>query len=126
MPRAHARSTDGAAELLQKAGAEGEGHVDVLGPRLVADEAFALVLDSGGVAVRVQKVAKIAPSSYTVLGWSVPDIEAAMERLRTSGVRSSHSVSRGRTRPACGPLATERAVAWFKDPDGNLLSLRQR
>jgi hypothetical protein len=55
-------------KLLQKAGAEGEGYGDVLGLRLVSDESFALVFDSGGTTLRVQKVASVTPPAYTVLG----------------------------------------------------------
>lgn len=100
-------------------------YVDALGLRLVADEAFALVLDSGGVAVRVQKLAKITPSPYTVLGWSVPDIGAAMERLRTRGVRFESFGLPGQDEAGVWTAGDGTRVAWFKDPDGNVLSLTQ-
>ena len=100
-------------------------YVDLLGLRLVADEPFALVLDSGGVAVRVQKVRRIAPSPYTVLGWSVPDIGAAMERLRASGVRFESFGLPGQDEAGLWTAGDGTRVAWFKDPDGNVLSLTQ-
>ena len=100
-------------------------YVDVVGLRLVADEPFALVLDSGGVAVRVQKVAKIAPSPYTVLGWSVPDISTAMERLSAAGVRFESFGLPGQDESGMWTASDGTRVAWFKDPDGNVLSLTQ-
>jgi catechol 2,3-dioxygenase-like lactoylglutathione lyase family enzyme len=100
-------------------------YVDVLGLRLVADEAFALVLDSGGVAVRVQKVAKMTPSPYTVLGWSVPDMADAMERLRAGGVRFESFGLPGQDEAGIWTAGDGTRVAWFKDPDGNVLSLTQ-
>ena len=100
-------------------------YVDVLGLRLVADEAFALVLDSAGVPLRVQKVAKITPSSYTVLGWSVPDIVATMERLRAGGVRFESFGLPGQDEAGLWTAGDGTRVAWFKDPDGNVLSLTQ-
>lgn len=100
-------------------------YVDVLGLRLVADEAFALVLDSGGVAVRVQKVAKVTPPPYTVLGWIVGDIDATMERLRAGGVRFESFGLPGQDERGLWTAGDGTRVAWFKDPNGNVLSLTQ-
>jgi catechol 2,3-dioxygenase-like lactoylglutathione lyase family enzyme len=112
-------------KLLQKAGAEGEGYGDVLGLRLVSDEPSALVFDSGGMTLRVQKVATVTPSPYTVLGWSVPDIGATMERLRAGGVRFESLGMPGQDESGVWSAGDGTRVAWFKDPDGNLLSLTQ-
>ena len=54
----------------------------VLGLRFVEDGPFALVFDAGGVPVRVQKVDRVSPPSGTVLGWSVPHVEAVVHGLR--------------------------------------------
>lgn len=98
---------------------------DVLGLRLLGDEAFALVFESGGTTLRVQKVAKITPSQYTVLGWSVPDIDATMERLRAAGVRFESFGLPGQDASGLWTAGDGTRVAWFKDPDGNVLSLTQ-
>lgn len=98
---------------------------DVLGLRLVGDEPFALVFDSGGVTLRVQKVATVTPTPYTVLGWSVPDIEAAIERLRSGGVRFESFGLPGQDERGVWTAGDGTRVAWFKDPDGNVLSLTQ-
>ena len=98
---------------------------DVLGLRLVGDEPYALVFESGGTTLRVQKVASVAPAQYTVLGWSVSDIEGTMERLRAGGVRFETFGMPGQDKSGVWTAADGARVAWFKDPDGNLLSLTQ-
>lgn len=98
---------------------------DVLGLRFVSDEPFALVFDSSGVPLRVQKVATVTPAAYTVLGWSVPDIGATMERLRASGVRFESFGLPGQDESGVWTADDGTRVAWFKDPDGNVLSLTQ-
>lgn len=98
---------------------------DVLGLRLVGDEPFALVFESGGTSLRVQKVTTVTPPPYTVLGWSVSDIEATMERLRAGGVRFEAFGLPGQDTSGVWTAPDGARVAWFKDPDGNLLSLTQ-
>lgn len=98
---------------------------DVLGLRLVGDEPHALVFASGDTTLRVQKVASVTPSQYTVLGWSVSDIEATMEHLRAGGVRFEVFGMPGQDESGVWTAADGTRVAWFKDPDGNLLSLTQ-
>ncbi|MGH2492630.1 MAG: VOC family protein [Candidatus Limnocylindria bacterium] len=98
---------------------------DVLGLRLVSDVAFGLVFDSGGTTLRVQKVAKVTPPAYTVLGWSVADIEATRERLRAGGVRFESFGLPEQDKAGLWTAGDGTRVAWFRDPDGNLLSLTQ-
>lgn len=98
---------------------------DTLGLRLVADERDALVFDSGGTVLRVSKVAAFTPMPFTVLGWKVEDISAAVGQLRRAGV--SFRVYEGLHQDEDGvctfPDGTR--LAWFQDPDGNVLSLTQ-
>jgi len=98
-----------------------------LGLRLVADESFALVFDANGTMLRVQKVAEVAVAKYTALGWEVHDIRTAIERLAAKGVSMEQFGLEFFTQDEAGiwtaPDGTK--VAWFKDPDGNILSLTQ-
>jgi len=97
---------------------------DVLGLTFVADEQPALVFDAGGTQLRVQKVKEHTPYSYTSLGWIVPDITAAVRGLRDRGVK--FEIYGFFPQDELGIWTTPGArVAWFKDPDGNLLSLAQ-
>ena len=100
-------------------------YVETLGLPLLADEPFALVFDANGVMLRVQKVAALAPAPHTVLGWNVPDVRAAVEVLAAKGVVFERFD--GMPQDAFGIWTSPggASVAWFKDPDGNLLSLTQ-
>ena len=96
-----------------------------LGLTLVADEPFALVFDANGTSLRLQKVETFQPQPFTVFGWQVADIEATIKALQTRDVAFEHFP--GFSQDALGicsfPGGTK--VAWFKDIDGNLLSLTE-
>jgi len=98
----------------------------VLGLALVADEPFALVFDANGVVLRVAKVPKLAPAEHTILGWNVADLRATVRALTDRGVvfERYDGLAQDETGVWRSPGGAE--VAWFKDPDGNVLSLTQR
>lgn len=102
---------------------------DVLGLRLVADEQFALIFDAAGTMLRISKVQGLTPQPFTVLGWRVVDIAATVRALGAREVTFERYAwlaggqdDLGIWRPN-GPGGDQ--IAWFKDPDGNLLSLTQ-
>lgn len=93
-----------------------------LGLRLMSDEPYALVFDANGTAVRIQKVGTVAVVPYTTLGWAVDDVRATVRGLTDRGVVFERYD--GMRQDELGLWQTDGAfVAWFKDPDGNLLSL---
>ena len=98
---------------------------EVLGLRLVADTPFALVFDARGTMLRISKLQDLIPAPYTVLGWKVADIRAVMEGLTNRGVTFERY--KGLPQDELGVWTTPdgHQVAWFKDPDGNTLSLTQ-
>lgn len=98
---------------------------DVLGLRLIADEPYALVYDAAGTTLRVQKAPPFTPLPHTALGWKVDDITATVAALQQRGV--SFERFPGVQQDAAGIWASPSGakVAWFKDPEGNLLSLTQ-
>jgi len=98
---------------------------DALGLRFIADEPYALVFAAGPVTLRIQKVESHQPLPYTTLGWKVQDIAATVAALRHKGVSCQRFP--GMTQDELGVWASPSGarVAWFKDPDGNLLSLTQ-
>jgi catechol 2,3-dioxygenase-like lactoylglutathione lyase family enzyme len=98
---------------------------DLLGLSLVEDGPFALVFDANGTMLRVQKVGELRPTTHTNLGWEVADIRAAIEQLTRKGVRFERY--EGLPQDASGVWTTPNGsqVAWFKDPDGNTLSLTE-
>ena len=99
----------------------------VLGLRLVADEKpFALVFDANGTMLRVTTVHELKPHPFTVLGWQVANIEATVDRLAAAGVafNAIKGMNDGDPRGIWNSPSGAR-VAWFKDPDGNVLSVTE-
>jgi catechol 2,3-dioxygenase-like lactoylglutathione lyase family enzyme len=95
----------------------------VLGLPLLEDTPFALVFDAHGTRLRVQKVQQVVVAPYTVLGWRVPDIRAAVQALAAKGVefRRYPGIDQDELGIWMAPGNTQ--VAWFRDPDGHTLSL---
>jgi catechol 2,3-dioxygenase-like lactoylglutathione lyase family enzyme len=96
-----------------------------LGLRLVSEDPFALVFDAHGTMLRVQKVQALKPAQYTVLGWRVPDIRAAVRDLAGAGVAFDRYQGMGQDELGIWVAPSGAKVAWFKDPDGNTLSLTE-
>jgi catechol 2,3-dioxygenase-like lactoylglutathione lyase family enzyme len=95
-----------------------------LGLRFVKDDGFALVLDANGIMVRVAK-AEFTPAPFTILGWQVSEIEKMVAALRDKGVRFERFSFFVQDDLGIWTAPTGDKVAWFKDPDGNILSLSQ-
>jgi len=98
---------------------------DVLGLTLVSDEQYAIVFDSNGTTLRVQKAGNFTPQQFTALGWHVDDIEATMAALRAKGVTFEQFPWMPEDSNGIMTFPDGARVAWFKDPDGNVLSLDQ-
>ncbi len=101
-------------------------YTGVLGFRLTGEDDFAAVFDLNGTMMRMATVAEHVPADHTVLGWEVDDIEAAVRGLRDAGV--TFKVYDGFGQDELGIWAAPAGgsrVAWFLDPDGNVLSLAQ-
>jgi catechol 2,3-dioxygenase-like lactoylglutathione lyase family enzyme len=98
---------------------------DKLGVPLVEESPFALVFDAHGTMLRVTPVRKMKAAGYTVLGWQVPDIEDAVRRLRKARVRFERYAGMGQDKLGIWQSPGGARVAWFKDPDGNTLSVSQ-
>jgi catechol 2,3-dioxygenase-like lactoylglutathione lyase family enzyme len=96
----------------------------VLGLRFVKDDGFALVMDANGIMVRVAK-AQFTPAPFTILGWQVPEIEKMVEGLQTKGVKFERFGFFEQDALGIWTAPTGDKVAWFKDPDGNILSVSQ-
>ena len=98
---------------------------DTVGLEFVSLDQFALTMKSGAHQIRIAKAARFTPLEGTVLGWEVADVEAAASALAARGVVFEkypfvQDQERGIwTTPSGGK------VAWFKDPDGNVLSISQ-
>ena len=98
---------------------------DTLGLKLVDDDPFALVFAAGGSEVRVAIVDRVVTAPYTVLGWRVEDIRQAVLALRERGVTFERFAGVKQDGSGIWTSPGRGKVAWFKDPDGNLLSLSE-
>jgi predicted enzyme related to lactoylglutathione lyase len=96
-----------------------------LGLKFVSGDQFALVFEVNGTMLRIQKVANIVPHGYTTLGWNVADIKKEVSELTTRGVKFTRY--EGMEQDECGVWKAPSGgkIAWFTDPDGNILSLTQ-
>ena len=97
----------------------------VLGLPAVEQDDFACVFDANGTMLRVTAVREVSPAGYTVLGWRVADIEAAVRGLSARGVAFSRFDGMEQDDNGIWTSPGGGKVAWFTDPDGNVLSLTQ-
>jgi catechol 2,3-dioxygenase-like lactoylglutathione lyase family enzyme len=98
---------------------------DTLGLPLVSEDGFALVFDVNGTTLRVPVVQHVAPAPYTVLGWEVADVSATAQALRAAGVVLERYPGMQQDDLGVWTPPGGGQVAWFKDPDGNTLSVSQ-
>lgn len=97
----------------------------ILGLTFVSEDQYALVLDANGTTLRIQKMPSVDPRPYTTLGWHVADIPAAVASLNAKGVKFERYDFMQPDALGIVTFDGGARVAWFKDPDGNLLSLDQ-
>jgi catechol 2,3-dioxygenase-like lactoylglutathione lyase family enzyme len=89
-----------------------------------ADQA-GIELDVNGTILRIAAVPQMIPASYTVLGWQVADIRAEMPRLQAYGVQFERYQGLAQDDQGVWAAPSGSLVCWFKDPDGNVISLTQ-
>jgi catechol 2,3-dioxygenase-like lactoylglutathione lyase family enzyme len=99
---------------------------DILGLPLVSEELpFALVFDANGTMLRLTIVREFTPAPYTVLGWRVPVIEEAAGTLQRAGVTFERYSGLTQDELGIWNAPGGARIAWFKDPEGNTLSISQ-
>jgi predicted enzyme related to lactoylglutathione lyase len=97
----------------------------VLGLRVISEDRFALVLDANGTMLRVTNVQNFKPQQFTILGWDVTNIDEAVSDLNQRGIHFEKYGMAGQDERGIWKSPSGARVAWFKDPDGNVLSLTQ-
>jgi hypothetical protein len=91
----------------------------------VAEDAFALVFDANGIMVRIATAPGFRPAPSTVLGWQVTDISSAVAELEERGVAFQRYPGMKQDKQGIWVSPANAKIAWFKDPDGNVLSLAE-
>ncbi len=96
-----------------------------LGLTLTEDSPYALVFDANGTNLRVTAVRELKPAGFTVLGWEVPDIAEAVGALEAAGIELKRYSGMVQDARGVWTAPGGAKVAWFEDPDGNILSVSQ-
>jgi catechol 2,3-dioxygenase-like lactoylglutathione lyase family enzyme len=97
----------------------------VLGLAFVSEDTFALVLDANGTKIRVANAPEFKPAQFTILGWMVSDIETIVTELQANGIVFEKFGLKDQDERGIWSAPGGDKVAWFKDPDGNILSVSQ-
>ena len=96
-----------------------------LGFQFVSQDQFALAVRVGGYNIRITKAKNFTPLQSTVLGWEVDDITAAVKWLADRGIETEKYPFVADKKWGIWDAPGGAKVAWFKDPDGNVLSVSQ-
>jgi len=103
-----------------------EFYRETLGLRLLSEEPpFALVFEANGIMLRLGMAKELPPAHGTVLGWQVPEIAATVKSLGQAGVRFERYEGMDQNELGIWSSPSGAKVAWFKDPDGNILSVTE-
>lgn len=100
---------------------------DKLGLPIVSDDDFALVFDANGTMLRVVKMreGQFQTAAYTVLGWDVENAADAVAELTSRGIALEKYPGMPQDKEGIWASPGGAKVAWFKDPDGNVLSVTE-
>lgn len=96
-----------------------------LGFRTTSEDPFGVMLEADGRPIRLQKAERFDARPGTVLGWNVADAAATVERLAAAGVACERFAGMPQDELGIMTFPDGARVAWFKDPDGNVLSVAQ-
>jgi len=98
---------------------------DILGLILISEDNYATEYNANGTVLRVTTVESLSPHPFTVLGWNVDNIVNLIEALVSKGVIFERYGTLEQDKFGIWTAPGGAKVAWFKDPDGNLLSLTE-
>ena len=99
-----------------------------LGLELISEDSFALVFNANGVQLRIANVSGVKgfkPAPFTILGWQVPSAEKAVKELTRKAVEFQRFPGMEQDEIGIWNAPSGARVAWFKDPDGNILSITE-
>jgi catechol 2,3-dioxygenase-like lactoylglutathione lyase family enzyme len=105
--------------------AAGKFYKDTLGLAQVgAENQHLLILKSGNSLINIYRSQYAGTNQATSMTWAVgEDLESIVQQLKAKGVQFEHYDMPGITREGDIHLGGNRKVAWFKDPDGNILNI---
>ena len=102
-----------------------EFYVGQLGLAFMSEDEYALVLNGNGHMVRIIKAIDFKPVPYTVLGWEVSNIKKVATGLKSRGIVFEQYPFVQDKELGIWTAPNGDMIAWFKDPDGNVLSISE-
>ena len=99
-----------------------------LGLEFVSEDPFAIVFNANGVTLRVTNVSTVPefkPAPFAILGWRVPDVASTVREMGTRGVKFQRFPGMSQDELGIWTAPSGARIAWFPDPDGNVLSVTQ-
>lgn len=99
--------------------------LNILGLKLISEDDYAIEFIGKGASLRITVVDKFEPHSFTVLGFQVDDIDSDVKSLIKQKINFERYSSHEQDDLGIWTSPSNARIAWFKDPDGNLLSLTQ-
>ena len=122
------RDTDAIATLAVKdLPAAARFYEETLGLRRAGAEGDEVVMfKSGGTTINIYRSTFAGTNKATALTWAVDDVEEVVQTLRAKGVAFEHYDLPDTQRAGDVHVSGAIKVAWFKDPDGNILSVVNR
>ena len=98
---------------------------DILGLTFLSEDNYALEFNANGTLLRITIVPELTPHPFTVLGWNIEDISSVIKSLNMKGVICEKYDFLQQDSLGIWTSPNGSKVAWFKDPDGNVLSLTE-
>ena len=98
---------------------------NVLGLELISEDQYGMEFNTNGALLRITKVNKLTPHPFTVLGWDVDNLPFMIASLKKAGIEFERYNFLEQDDLGIWSAPGGVKVAWFKDPDGNLLSLTE-
>jgi catechol 2,3-dioxygenase-like lactoylglutathione lyase family enzyme len=98
-----------------------------VGLRFISDDQFALVFQSGANMIRISRTGSFTPAPFTILGWQSSQIEQDIRDMSARGIAFERYdyITPPQDDLGIWTTPTGAKVAWFKDPDGNTLSISE-
>jgi catechol 2,3-dioxygenase-like lactoylglutathione lyase family enzyme len=100
-------------------------YVGRLGLTRILRDDFALSVKGDDVRIRITRVPDLEPQPFTVLGWQVERIDEVVARLVQAGIEFRRYPGMEQDAAGIWRAPSGARVAWFEDPDGNVLSLSE-
>jgi len=100
-----------------------EFYSNILGLKLISEDNYAIVYEGNGVTLRITIVDAFSAHPFTVLGFEVTEIESQVKSLIDKGVEFERYPTLVQDENGIWTAPSKAKIAWFKDPEGNLLSI---